>query len=80
MPIDRSNPLPIHQPAPMRKWAVTASVVGSKYLGIFEAATKEEAEKMAEESEAASVSLCNKCSGECEDAQVQSVKAEVVVE
>lgn len=78
--MDRSDPLPIHQPAPLRKWAVTASVVGSKYLGIFEAATKEEAEEMAEESEAAGISLCNQCSGECEDAQVQSAEAEEVVE
>jgi len=41
----------------MKKWAVMGHVVGSKFLGIFEAETKEEAEDMAIESDAASVSL-----------------------
>jgi hypothetical protein len=53
----------------MRKWAVIATVVGSKYLGIFEAETKEAAEQMSEESEAASICLCHECSKECEDAE-----------
>jgi|ADurb_Val_02_Slu_FD_contig_21_2875252_length_324_multi_2_in_0_out_0_2 Fe-S cluster assembly iron-binding protein IscA len=60
----------------MKKWAVMGHVVGSKFLGIFEAETKEEAEDMAIESDAASVSLCHQCSSECEDAEVDYVEAE----
>ena len=62
----------------MKKWTVTASVVGSKYLGIFEAETKEAAEQMAEESNAASICLCHECSTECEDAEVRDAEAEEV--
>lgn len=62
-----------------KKWDVYATVVGTKYLGEFEADTKEEAEQMAEKSNAASISLCNQCSTECEDAVVESVEAEEVI-
>lgn len=57
------------------KWHVHGTIVGTKYLGIFEADTKEEAEDMAMESEASGVSLCHECSTECEDPQIDSVEA-----
>lgn len=60
----------------MKKWSVVASVVGSKFLGIFEAETKEEAEDMGIVSDAASINLCHQCSDECEDAEIDSVEAE----
>jgi hypothetical protein len=62
----------------MKKWSVTATVTGSKFLGIFEAETKEEAEQMAEESESGSISLCNQCSDKCEDPMINDVEAEEV--
>lgn len=64
----------------MKKFRVWGKVVGSKYLGEFEAATKKKAEEMALESEEASVRLCHQCSGECEDAEIDDVSAEVVKE
>jgi hypothetical protein len=53
-------------------------VVGSKFLGVFEADTKEEAERMAEESDAAGICLCNECSEECEGATIENVEAEEI--
>jgi hypothetical protein len=60
------------------RWAVYAAVSGGKYLGEFEAATKEEALEKAGESEAAWISLCHSCSSEVEDPQVSEMTAEVV--
>jgi hypothetical protein len=54
----------------VKRWHVTGTVVGSKYLGEFKAPTKEKAIQMALESEAATVSLCHHCSDECEDPQI----------
>ena len=51
----------------MPKFRISARVVGSKYIGEFEAATKEEAERMAEKSGEIHVSLCHQCAHECED-------------
>lgn len=62
----------------LKTFRVFASVMGSKYLGEFQAATKEEAEDMALKSDAASISLCHQCSHECEDAAVDKVEAEEV--
>lgn len=56
------------------KFRVYASVVGSKYLGEFEAETKEEAIKMAEAD--ACVSLCHQCDSECEDPEIDELFAE----
>lgn len=53
------------------KWDVTGVVVGSKFLGTFEAETEAEAVRMALESDASSVSLCHQCSDECEDPEVE---------
>ena len=62
------------------KWSVVGSVTASKYLGEFEADTKEEAEQMAIESEAAAVSICNHCNSECEDPSIESAHASPVTE
>jgi len=53
-------------------------VVGSKYLGEFEAETEEEAIEKGLESNAAHVSLCHQCSGECEDPTIEEGSAEIL--
>lgn len=60
------------------KFRVSGTVVGSKYLGVFEAKTKEEAEEKALSSPEASVSLCHQCSSECEDPEIQEAHAELM--
>lgn len=60
----------------MPKFNVYGVVTGSKYLGEFEAANKEEAERIAISK--SSISLCHHCSGECEDAEIGDVTAEPV--
>lgn len=59
-------------------YRAVGSVGGSKYLGEFEAATKEEAEAMAWDSEEASVSLCHQCSDECSDGEITEIFLEEV--
>ncbi len=60
----------------MPKWSVWAKVVGTKYLGEFEADTKEDAEAMALESDAASITLCHHCGEKCEDPECIEAMAE----
>lgn len=60
----------------VKRWSVVGVVKGSKYLGEFEAATAEEAVQMALESDAAWVSLCHQCSGECEDPEIDKAIAD----
>jgi hypothetical protein len=52
----------------MKKWSVNAAVHGSKHLGVYEAATAEEAERMAEKH--ASVNLCHQCADEVIDPEI----------
>ena len=59
-----------------RKFRVYGTVVGSKYLGIFEAESKEEAEEKALDT--SSVSLCHQCSEECEDPEISKTHAEEI--
>jgi len=59
----------------VKKWNVTGTVTGSKYLGVFEAETKEEAEALALESESALVAICNYCNSECSDPSIESAVA-----
>ena len=55
----------------MPKFSVYAKVVGSKYLGEFEAANAEEAETLALNSDAASICLCHACADQIEDPEVE---------
>ena len=59
----------------MTRWSVVGKVIGSKYLGTFEAETAEEAIDKAL-GENGSVNLCHKCSSECEDGEVVDAEAE----
>lgn len=58
-----------------KKWAVHGSVVGGKFLGYYEAATKEEAEEKAMDEHGGPISLCHHCSSECEDGTVETCTA-----
>lgn len=60
------------------KYKVFGKIVGSRYLGEFEASSKEEAEEMALND--ATCSLCHQCSREIEDPEVVSAEAEEVQE
>jgi hypothetical protein len=60
-----------------KMWRVHGTVTGSKYLGEFEAETEEEAIEKALDSDAAYISLCHQCSGNCEDPTVESATAEI---
>ena len=59
----------------LRRWHVNGIVTGGKYLGEFEAATKEEAIEKALNEYGGPVSLCRQCSGECEDASIDEADA-----
>lgn len=59
-----------------KKWAVNASVVGSKHLGVFMANTKEEAIELAEKE--AGCFLCHQCESECQDAEIDKIYAEEI--
>jgi hypothetical protein len=56
------------------KFSCYGKVIGSKYLGEFEASTKEAAEELAVQQ--ASVSLCHHCNSEIEDPEI----VEIIVE
>lgn len=55
-----------------KKYEVMGQVSGGKFMGTYEASSKEEAEKMALDKEGY-VSLCHQCASECEDAQIDEV-------
>jgi hypothetical protein len=58
------------------KYRVYGTVVGSKYLGVFEADTPEHAVELALMT--ASVGLCYQCSHECEDPEITDASAEPI--
>jgi hypothetical protein len=62
----------------MPKFAVHARIVGSKYLGEFEADNADEAIAKAEASGASYVSMCHQCSEECEDPECDKITADLV--
>ncbi len=57
-----------------KTWMVTAAVVGSKYIGKYEAETGEEAIELAYAD--ADVSLCHRCARKIENAEVEYMSAE----
>ncbi len=62
----------------MAKYRASARIVGSKYLGEFEAENEDEAKLKAENSSEAHVSLCHQCSDECEDPECDEVFVELI--
>ncbi len=63
----------------MPKYRVTGVVIGSKYLGEFEAATEDDAIELALGTVGSCV-LCNQCTSECDDPSIESGYAEEVAE
>lgn len=57
------------------KYYVTGRVVGSKYLGEYEADSSEQAIEMALAAEGGPISLCHNCSSQCEDGEVAEAEA-----
>lgn len=61
----------------MPVYRVYGKVVGSKYLGEYEAATADEAEDMAME-ENGHCGLCHQCADECDDPEITDCTVEEV--
>ena len=59
-----------------KKWAAYGAVSATKYLGIVEAETEEEAKALAWELDTASVSVCCQCSDEVSDPEVTDIVVE----
>ncbi len=64
----------------MTKYRAYGKVVGTKYLGEYEASSEEEAIKLAQESENRAVCLCHYCNSECEDPEIEEIFVEVDAE
>lgn len=62
----------------MPKYRVSAAVVGSKYIGEFEAGSEEEAIDKAMSSDAAYVSVCHQCSRDISDPELENFCAELI--
>ena len=60
----------------MPKYRAWGIVTGSKFLGEFEADSKEQAEEKAFQE--AYCSLCHQCSRECDDPEIHEVKVEEI--
>ena len=60
----------------IRTYSVCAVVVGSKFIGRFQAESEAKAIEMAWKE--ADVSLCHRCASECEGAEVEELRAEEV--
>lgn len=62
-----------------RMWSVNATVVGGTHLGVYQAATAEEAIELAFDAHGG-ISFCHHCSGRCENPEIENVTAEPVDE
>ena len=62
----------------MPRYHVSATVIGSQYVGEFEAASPEAAIEKAQK--IAHVSFCHECANQCENAQIENISAEEIVE
>lgn len=62
----------------MPRYRVVGTVIGSKYLGEFEADTPEEAVEKALDSEECHVSVCHQCSDDISDPEIDEAFAELI--
>ncbi|MFD2334653.1 hypothetical protein ACFSR7_35875 [Cohnella sp. GCM10020058] len=62
----------------MPKYSVYGYIRTSKFIGEFEAATKEEAEQMAWDSDEAYVSVCHHCARQVQDPEIISMDVEEI--
>ena len=60
----------------MKRYNIYARVVGSKYIGTVDANSPEEAEEKAWKLDECHISLCNQCSSDCEDPEIESLVIE----
>lgn len=60
----------------IKTFSVCAVVVGSKFIGHFQAESEAKAIEMAWKE--ADVSLCHQCASECESAEIEELRAEEV--
>lgn len=65
----------------MSKFRVWGAVVGTKYLGEFEASSEEELLKLLEDGDADFIepSLCHQCSSEVEDPVIEKFEIEEIL-
>lgn len=64
----------------MAKFRVYGVIRATKYIGEFEAESKEQAEQMAWDSDEGYVSVCHQCSREVEDPEIERMEVEQVRE
>lgn len=64
----------------MPRYRVYGAVKATKYIGEIEADSKEEAEEKAWAMDEAYVSLCNQCSSEAEDPEIDELVIEEIEE
>lgn len=62
----------------IKKYSVSASVRGGKYLGEVEATSPAEAIQKAWDLDSCHVSMCHQCSDECEDPEVDKIFVEEI--
>jgi hypothetical protein len=62
----------------MPKYGVYGLVTGSKFLGVVEADTPEEAEEKGFDLEGCYCSVCNQCSDQIDDPQISEVQVEEI--
>ena len=62
----------------LKRYAVTAAVVGSKFIGYFEAESADDAIKKAEKEGDCYISLCHQCADQVESAEIDELFAEEV--
>lgn len=60
----------------MTLYRVYGKVIGTKYIGQFEANSIEEAEELAWSSGECAVCLCHYCTSECEDPEIERLIVE----
>lgn len=60
----------------LKRWSVTGTVVGSTWVGIYEAETAEEAIELAQPD--VSVSVCHQCARKISDPEVEDFHAEEI--
>ena len=60
----------------MKKYRLYAQVTGSKYLGVVEAESEEEAIEKGFELDEAVICLCHACATQCEDPSTSEITTE----
>ena len=62
----------------MPRYSVVGKVYASKFIGVFEASTPDEAIQQALDSDGACVCLCHQCAPQAEDPQIEDAEASLL--